>query len=174
MTDVKNTPVVSAIDPSRNTVGQIYTDAQKNKAPVIVGDMTSELMKSLVEDLNDTMESNPFDGNPFYITVYEKKDLQMPRAILRRLYVSKYRPYPEDDTVVFKTNPSNGETHFCWCLPHWSEMDNILMNILLYDSELVRTIKDWKNMNLENFGFVKNEDGSNWTANPKWKDDLLD
>lgn len=172
MTNVKNSSRVSAIDPSRSTVGQIYVNAQSNQAPVLVGDLANELTKSLIEDLNETLESDPFDGRPFFITVYEKKDLQMPSAILRRLYVSVYRPYPEDDTVVFKTDPKNGQTHFCWCLPHWSDMDNIMMNVLLYDPSVVDSIKNWRDLKLEKFGFVKTEKG-NWIANPSWEDQLL-
>ena len=112
----KESPI-SQFDPSRKKVGQIYNDLAKSNTDTHVecGDLARELTKSLVEDLNDTIASNPFDGKPFYITVYEKKDLQMKRAILRRLYVSKYRPYPEDDTVVFYVEPRTNNVKFCWC-----------------------------------------------------------
>jgi hypothetical protein len=163
----------STIDPSRDTVGQIYVDAQTNRAPVVVGDVANELTKSLVDDLNETLQSDPYDGKPFYVTIYEKKDLQMKSAIIRRLYTTKYRPYPEDDTVVFKTNPANGETRFCWCLPHWSEMDNILMNSDQYDKQFVIDIKNWKAHKLEQFGFFQTED-NNWAADPTWKDHIVD
>ena len=145
----------SRIDPTRKTVGAIYNEAQKNcsDAFVVNGDLTRELTTSLVDDLNETIESDPFDGKPFYITVYEKKDLQMKRAILRRLYVSKYRPYPEDDTLVFYVEPRSNNVKFCWCLPHSSEMDNILLNFLDYDKNLVEDIRAWKSENLEHFGF---------------------
>lgn len=149
----------SRIDPTRKTVGAIYNEAQKNNtdAYVINGDLTHELTNSLVDDLNKTIASNPFDGKPFYITVYEKKDLQMKKALLRRLYVTKYRPYPEDDTVVFYVEPRSNNVKFCWCLPHSSEMDNILMNFLHYDKNLVADIRAWKAENLEHFGFRQKE-----------------
>lgn len=165
----------SRFDPSRENVGKIYRDAQLNPhdSYLINGDLTHELTKSLVDDINDAATSNPFKGRPFYITVHEKKDAQMPRAIHRGIYTSVYRPYPEDDTIVFWVDPSSADIRFCWCLPHWSEMDNILNSHGLYDKDYVTSIKAWKNYDLEHFGFVKNEDGSNWMANPNWKDKKL-
>ncbi len=161
----------SKYDPSRKTVGAIYNDAQQNNTDRFVtnGDLTNELMSSLVMDLNDVIISNPYDGLPFYIIVHEKKDLQMPRAILRRMCTMKKRPYPEDDTVVFHVIPELNEVRFCWCLPHWSEMDNMLNSHQLFDKEMVSKIRDWKNVNLYNFGFTKDEMG-NWMANPNYKD----
>lgn len=149
---------VSTIDPTRKTVGAIYNEAQKNNSDAFVvnGDLTHELTNSLVDDLNETIASDPFDGKPFYVTIYEKKDLQMKRAIIRRLYVSKYRPYPEDDTIVFHVEPRSNNVKFCWCLPHSSEMDNILINFLNYDKNLVADIRAWKAYNLEHFGFKEN------------------
>lgn len=163
---------VSRFDPSRPTVGQIYLDAQKNQTPILVGDMSNELTASLVEDLNDAMLSDPFNGRPFYVMVYEKRDRQMKNAILRRLYKTLYRPYPEDDTVVFHINPANQETRFCWCLPHWSEMDNMLINQHLWDPQMIYSIKQWKADRLESFGFYRNEQG-HWRPNPKHVDELL-
>jgi hypothetical protein len=145
----------SRIDPSRKTVGAIYRDiAIQNKEQYVVnGDLTHELMNSLVDDLNETVASDPFEGKPFYVTIYEKKDLQMPRAILRRLYVSKYRPYPEDDTLVFYVEPKTNKIKFCWCLPHVSLMDNMLMNFTLYNKDMIEDIRAWKKLNLSHFGF---------------------
>ena len=158
MAKILNTtkPVQSRIDPSRKTVGAIYREAaEKNSdAFVINGDLTSELERSLVDDLNETIASNPFENQPFYITVYEKKDLQMKRAFLRRLYVSKYRPYPEDDTLVFHVEPNTNKVKFCWCLPHHTEMDNMLINCTLYNTDLINDILAWKAMNLGHFGFT--------------------
>ena len=149
----------SQYDPSRKTVGAIYRDAQisSHDSSVECGDLTRELQKSLVDDLNETIASNPYNGNPFYITVHEKKDLMMPRAILRRMITSPKRPYPEDDTIVFYVDPVNNVTEFCWCLPHWTEMDNVLINAHQYDKEYVNDIKAWKANNLEHFGIFKIE-----------------
>ena len=146
----------SQFDPSRETVGSIYLNAAKNNTDshVINGDLTHELSKSLVDDLNETIVSNPFEGRPFYIAVYEKKDLKMPRMILRRLYTTLYRPYPEDDTIVFFVEPKSNTVKFCWCLPHSSEMDNMLMNFSLFDKNMIEDIRAWKNHNLEHFGFT--------------------
>ena len=149
----------SLIDPSRKTVGAIYRDAalKNTETAVINGDLTHEMMKSLVDDLNETIASDPYDGKPFYITVYEKKDLLMPRAILMRLYTTKYRPYPEDDTVVFYVEPRSNTVKFCWCLPHRAEMDNMLINEHIYDKEMISDIKAWVAEDLSHFGFVKRE-----------------
>jgi len=152
--------IVSKIDPTRNTVGSIYREAALNNTDeyVINGDLTHELMKSFVFDLNETIASDPFDGREFYITVYEKKDLQMNRAILRRLYKSLYRPYPEADTVVFYVNPKTNKVKFCWCLPHQHQMDDVLMNFTLYDKNYVSDVQAWKAVNLKHFGFDKIDD----------------
>lgn len=161
----------SKYDPSRKTVGAIYRDAALNNTESYVtnGDLTNELMSSLVEDLNETCSSKPYGDKSFYICVHEKKDLQMPRAFLRRMITSRYRPYPEDDTLVFWCDPSSNTILFCWCLPHWSEMENILMNPHLFEKDYVIEIKAWKNVDLYHFGFTKNEEG-NWIANPHYKD----
>lgn len=164
----------SKYDPSRKTVGAIYRDAAINNTETHItnGDLTNELMSSLVEDLNDTSASKPYGDKDFYICVHEKKDLQMPRAILRRIITSLYRPYPEDDTVVFWVDPPSNTIRFCWCLPHWTDMENVLMNPNLFDKDYVREIKAWKNLDLYHFGFTKDAEG-NWTANPNWKDKEL-
>jgi len=163
----------SLYDPSRKTVGAIYRDAQlaSHDPYVINGDLTNELMKSLVNDLNETIEqgTKDFNGREFYITVHEKKDLQMPRAILRRMIKTLYRPYPEDDTMVYRVFPSANEVRFCWCLPHWSEMDNMLANENLFESDLINEIKAWKRVDLYHFGFTKNSEG-NWIASQAWED----
>lgn len=165
----------SQYDPSRKTVGAIYREAQL--APhddyVVNGDLTHELTKSLVDDLNDTIASNPYEGKPFYITIHESKDLLMKRCIKRRMITTKYRPYPEDDTLVFfvKDIPTN-DVRFCWCLPHHTEMTNILMNFNLYEPEYVQQIRSWKMYDLHPFGFMKTVDG-NWTTNPHYEDQKL-
>ncbi len=165
----------SRFDPSRKTTGAIYVDAQKSShdAYILNGDLTNELTKSLVDDLNDDIRSLPFGNDIFYVTVHEKKDITMPRAIKRVLYNSLYRPYPEDDTIVFKVNPSSNEVRFCWCLPHRDEMDNILMNENLYDKNYVLRIKSWMNHRLEYFGFFKDYDG-HWWENDKFEDDKME
>src|SRR5271165_2305003 len=140
----------SLYDPTRKTVGAIYNEAQTSSHDNSVqnGDLTRELQKSLVDDINETIKSNPYQGKSFYITVHEKKDLQMPRAILRRMITTKYRPYPEDDTIVFYVDPLLEKVEFCWCLPHWSEMDNMLANEWMFDKEMIADIKAWKKIDL--------------------------
>ena len=164
----------SHYDPSRDTVGKIYRDLHLNASdtPIITGDMTNEMMKGLVEDINEGIASKPFGDQPWYIMVHEKKDLQMKDALLRRILHFQKRPWPEDDTTVFWHDPKAFETRFCWSLPHWSEMDNILTSHNLYNPELIRQIKAWKSYDLHYFGFTKDELG-NWIANPKWKDQPL-
>lgn len=163
---------ISKYDPTRNTVGAIYRDAQLNgeKGRIECGDMTNELMSSLVCDLNDTINSDPYKGRPFYITVHESKDTMMPRAIRRRILTTLYRPYPEDDTLVFYVDKA--DVRFCWCLPHWSEMDNMLKNSTLFEPEMIEEIHAWKSMNLWHFGFKKGDMGK-WIANDKFIDKNL-
>ena len=157
----------------RETVGTIYRNAQLNgEKHVEVGDMCREVMSSLVEDLNDTIRSNPHQDRPFFITIHESKDLQMRSCLRRRMLTTLYRPWPEDDTTVFWTDPKACRTLFCWCLPHWSEMDNILANQLLYDQEYVQGIKAWKSLELHFFGFYKDPMG-NWIPRPDYKDKEL-
>lgn len=140
----------------RDTVGSIYQQAQKNSTQgLLLQDVGSELAQSLVDDLNESIASNPFEGKDFYINVVEERDLQMKNAIKRRLFVSLYRPYPEDNTLVFHVEPNTNRVSFCWDIPHHSELPNILINEHLYDKEYVQRIKQWLNNDLTNFGFVK-------------------
>jgi hypothetical protein len=161
----------SLYDPTRDTVGKIYRDAQLNNTEdyIEVGDMSREIMTSLVEDLNTAFKSFDKKEKPYYLVVHEKKDLQMKNAILRRLIYVPYRPWPEDDTTVFWRDPKTNETRFCWCLPHWSEMDNVLQNPSLFDKEFVYQIKKWKDFDLIPFGFYEHPT-EKWIPNPKWKD----
>jgi hypothetical protein len=158
----------------RDTVGTTYLKAQAmGEKHVEVGDMCREVMSSLVEDLNDTIMSNPHQDRPFYITIHESKDLQMKSCLRRRMLTTVYRPWPEDDTTVFWTDPKSATTLFCWTIPHWSEMDNMLNNEMLYDKELIATIKAWKSMDLYRFGFCKDDLG-NWIPNLNFKDKKLE
>ena len=161
----------SKYDPTRKTIGAMYLDAAKSNTEKFVtnGDLTNELMSSLVCDLNETIQSNPYEGKPFFIDVDETKDLQMPRMIKRRMLTTLYRPWPEDNTCVFWANPQTNEVRFCWCLPHSTEMDNMLANEMLYDKEMINDIKQWKNLNLYHFGFTKDQIG-NWIMNFDFKD----
>lgn len=165
----------SHYDPSRPTVGAIYRNAQMtyDGTPIEVGDMTNDMMPGLIEDINDGLMQDKFDGKPFYLMIHEKKDLQMPSALLRRVLHFPFRPWPEDDTTVFWKDPKTQEVRFCWSLPHWSEMDNILANNWLFDDELVEQIRNWKNYDLHHFGFCKDDMG-NWVANPHYKDKPLE
>lgn len=164
----------SRFDPKRETVGKIYRDLQLNgdKSPVECGDMARELASSLITDINETIESNPHDGKDFYILVHEKKDLTMPRAIRRDIYTMVYRPYPEDDTLVFRIQHGQ-EVKFCWCLPHSTEMQNILNNANLYEDEMVEEIRAFRNNDLTRFGFMKVGYGERWAANPNYEDKPL-
>lgn len=166
----------SKYDPNRKTVGAIYRDAAMSVKPgetVEAGDLIRELQSSLVCDLNETIESKPYEGRDFYITVHEKKDLAMPRCILRRMLTTLYRPFPEDDTIVYSVKPKLNDVRFCWCLPHWSEMDNILNNAGLFEPEMVRQIRAFKNEDYYTFGFTKCPMG-NWIPNLNWEDKKLE
>lgn len=163
----------SQYDPTRDTVGKIYRDLHlQSSQPIIeVGDMTNSIIPDLVDDINDAIKNGTqdFNGRPFYILIHEKKDLQMKDALLRRIFKQLWRPWPEDDTTVFWHDPRAFETRFCWSLPHWSEMGNILNSKDLYDPRLVMEVRAWRSYDLHIFGFVKNDLG-NWVPNPQWED----
>jgi len=155
----------------RDTVGTTYIKAQNNSvAGLLIGDVNSEMISGLIDDVNDAIQSNPFEGRPFYVNVVEERDLQMKNAIKRRIFTTVYRPYPEDNTLVFYVEPRSNKVCCCWDLPHHSEMWNILANSYLYDSEYIRRIKEWQNNDLTNFGFEKTPDGEHWIPNPNYKD----
>lgn len=163
----------SSFDPSRKTVGAIYKETKESYTggPVIVGDMRNELMKSLVDDINDCIErkTKEFHGEPFYIIVYEKKDMAMKTVIKRILFTFTKRPYPEADTIAFWIHPASNTVRFCWCLPPSHEMTNILQNPELFDLQTLTTCKAWKSHDLYCFGFRKDAEG-HWEANPHFKD----
>lgn len=164
----------SHYDPSRDTVGKIYRDLQMSgKNQIIeVGDMTNDMMPGLIEDINAAIEqgTKDFNGRAFYVIIHEKKDLQMKSAFLRRILKQVWRPYPEDDTTVFWHDPQGFETRFCWSLPHWSEMDNMLNGKDMFDKDLISDIIAWKKVDLTHFGFRKVGMGDQWEANPHFKD----
>lgn len=167
--------MTSKYDPSRDTVGKIYRDAQLNNHEdyIEVGDMGRELTTSLVTDINDAIKNFDLKGKPYWLMVHEKKDLQMKTAVLRRLLYFGYRPWPEDDTIVFYKDPKTQDLRFCWCLPHWTEMPNILANRDQFDPEFVLHVECWKKYNLTPFGFYYDEK-EKWVPNPNWKDKKLE
>ena len=160
----------------RENVGKIYRDAQIANAnqQVSVGDMTNEILSSLVEDLNNVIDSAPYDNKrAYFIRVHDKKDLVMKRAIIRSIETTVYRPWPEDDTTVFHVDPVLNEVRFCWCIPHASEIMNIIVNEAIYDKDLVIKLKAWRRVDLYHFGFRKN-DKAEWEGNPDAvRNDLL-
>ena len=164
----------SNIDPSRNTVGSIYRDAQINgERGVVIGDVNHEITKDLVKDINEAIEqgTKEMEGKPFYLAIYEKYDLMLKRGLVRIRKITKYRPYPEQDMMCFHVYP-NGDVYFCWELPHRSQMMNILMSPDLFDQSRVEMIKRWENLQLEYFGFTKDEEG-NWIENKLYRGDFL-
>lgn len=164
----------SGIDPSRNTVGSIYRDAQINgEKGVIIGDVNHEIKKGLVEDINEAIQQGfkEMGDKPFYLSIYEKYDLMLKKGLVRIRKITKYRPYPEQDMMCFHIYP-NGDIYFCWELPHRSHMMNILMSPDLFDPNRVDMIRRWENLQLEYFGFTKDENG-NWVENPLFSGDFL-
>jgi hypothetical protein len=162
----------SKIDPTRQTVGAIYRDAQMHgEQGVIVGDVNHEIKKDLVNDINEAIAEGEkeMNGKPFYLAIYEKYDLMLKKGLVRIRKITKYRPYPEQDSMVFHVYPG-GTVYFCWELPHRTQMMNILMNPDLYAPEYVQVIKRWENLQLEYFGFKKNNEG-NWVENELYRGD---
>jgi len=168
--------LTSSIDPTRNTVGSIYRDAQINgEKGVVIGDVNHEIKKDLVKDINEFIEAGrkhpDFIGKPFYLAFYEKYDLMLKKGLVRIPKITKFRPYPEQDMMLFHVYPSD-DVYFCWELPHRSQMINIVMNPDLYPPEQVQLIKRWENIQLEYFGFTKDQDG-NWIENTLYRGDFL-
>jgi len=164
----------SLIDPTRNTVGSIYRDAQLNgERGVVIGDVNHEIVKDLVTDINEAIAqgTKEMEGKPFYLAIYEKYDLMLKKGLVRIRKITKYRPYPEQDTMVFHVYPG-GKVYFCWELPHRTQMMNILMSPDLFPPERVQMIKRWENLQLEYFGFKKDENG-NWVENELYRGDTL-
>jgi hypothetical protein len=175
-TERPRSPHTSIYDPTRENIGKIYRDLQIQNTPeyIEIGDMGRELANSLLEDINEAFASFDLKGRKsYFLLIEEKKDLQMKQAILRRMHYFGYRPYPEDNTIVFWRNPKNQETKFCWCLPHHSEMDLTLMNQDQFDPEYISQIKAWKDVDLKPFGFYYQGKEFKWIPNPKWKDKPL-
>lgn len=137
----------------RDTVGTIALKARGANERICVGDMAHEFMPQLVDDLNEAIASNPFEGRPFYILVHEKKDAQMTNVILRRVIKQEYRPYPEPNTSVWWTDPSTQETRFCWSLPHPSTFPQYMENASKYCKEQIKDILAYQMMRLDHFGF---------------------
>lgn len=164
----------SRIDPTRNTAGSIYRDAQINgERGVVIGDVNHEITKDLVKDINEAIEqgTKEMGDKPFYLAIYEKYDLMLKRGLVRIRKVTKYRPYPEQDMMAFHVFP-NGDIYFCWELPHRSQMMNMLMSPELFDPARIEMIKRWENLQLEYFGFAKDENG-NWVENKLYRGDYL-
>jgi hypothetical protein len=163
----------SQIDPTRNTVGSIYRDAQINgEKGVVIGDVNHEIKKDLVKDINEAIEQGEkqMEGKPFYLAIYEKYDLMLKKGLVRIRKITKYRPYPEQDSMVFHV--VGGSVYFCWELPHRSHMMNILMSPELFESSYVDLIRRWENFQLEHFGFTKDDNG-NWIENKLYRGDSL-
>lgn len=164
----------SIIDPSRNTVGSIYRDAQiSGERGIVIGDVNHEIKKDLVKDINEAIEegTKAMEGKPFYLAIYEKYDLMLKKGLVRIRKITKYRPYPEQDMMCFHVYPG-GDVYFCWELPHRNQMINILMNENLYEPEQIQMIKRWENLQLEYFGFTKDSEG-NWVENMLYRGDYL-
>lgn len=139
----------------RPTIGSMALKAAKSTINPVAGDLGHELMPSLVDDLNKTIASDPYNGEPFYIIIHEKKDLLLKNMIMRRMLTTKKRPFPEPNLTVFWTNPKTGETRFCWSLPHKSSFIEYLLNSEAYEKEQVADIKAYKSEDYERFGFKK-------------------
>ena len=161
----------------RETIGSIALKASKVNQQIQAGDMGRELIPQLVDDLNETILSNPYDSRPFYIIIHEKKDLLLKNVILRRMVTQEKRPYPEPNTSVFYTDPKTQETLFCWSLPHTSLFVEYLNNAANYCKEQIKDIIAYNLERLDHFGFyktLKTKDGIQlYQAIPNFKDRKL-
>ena len=166
---------ISNIDPMRQTIGAIYREAQINgERGVIIGDASHEIQKGLIEDINIAIKEGviALEGKPFYLCIYEKKDLSFKYGDVRIPKITTYRPYPEQDTIVYHVIPEAEEVYFCWELPHRSQMINMLNNPDLFDHAILDQLRRWENLQLEYFGFMKDEEGM-WKENIFFRGDVL-
>lgn len=138
----------------RDTIGTMSLAARLSNDIPVAGDLGHELMPSLVEDLNNTIASNPYNDRPFYIVIHEKKDLQLKNTILRRMIAMEKRPYPEPNTTVFKTLPKANRTDFCWSLPHNTLFEKVLCNPDRHAKDQINDIKAYQAEDLLHFGFT--------------------
>jgi hypothetical protein len=113
------------------------------------------MLPGFVEDINESFQSNPFEGRPFYVNVAEKRDRQMPNAFRRKIIRTHYRPFPEYSTTVFHMTPKTQTVRHCWDLPHHTEMINVFEEPWKYDPKYVQSIREWYANQLDNFGFLK-------------------
>lgn len=169
----------SSFDSNRKTAGAIYRDAQMHgERGVIIGDVNYEMRKGLVEDINEAIieATKSFEGKPFYLAIYEKSDLMLKCSIVRLRKATLYRPYPEQDSMVFKVIPAANEVYSCWVLPHRSAMMNMLATPELRqtkeEQEELQMLRHWENDRLEYYGFMKDENG-HWVENPLYNGDVL-
>jgi hypothetical protein len=139
----------------RETVGTLALLARSSGERVVAGDMGHEMMPQLVDDLNEAITSNPFDGRPFYIIVHEKKDLLLNNMLCRRMVKQEYRPYPEPNTTVFWADGKCLETLFCWSLPQKEHFLQYIHNAGKYNKEQIKDILAYNMERMENFGFYK-------------------
>jgi len=166
-----NAKYQSRFDPTRENVGKIARDAamSHNGYTHEIGEIKGSMIPDLVNDINENLMKDPYEGKPFYLLITEHKDLQLKNALCRRPFILSYRPWPEDNTTVFWKDPKSQELRFCWDLPHWSEMDNIINNPLFYDKELIDHVLAWRKNDMRVFGFYYHKD-LKWIPNPNHKD----
>jgi hypothetical protein len=155
----------------RDTIGTMSLKALECKETPCVGDLGHELLKGLVEDLNFAFKKNPFDNKPYYVTVHEKKDLQMKNVIRRRVITTKYRPYPEPGCQVWWIDPVAQEVRFCWEIPHWSAFPAIKDNPEDFHPDTIEAVKAYQGNHLEYFGFKQWQEFT--FADPHHKDKQL-
>ena len=79
----------------------------------------------------------------------------MKKALKRRVITTLYRPYPENNTKVFYTDPKKQRTYYCWELPHHSEIPNTLIHKHSNNHDYIRRLEEWMRNDLSNFGFIK-------------------
>ena len=169
----------SLFDATRQTAGAIYRDVQINgERGVVIGDVNHEIKKDLVKDINEAIVQGTkvLDGTPFYLAIYEKYDLMLKKGLVRIPKITLYRPYPEQDSMVFHVYPGSNEVYFCWGLPHRSHMLNMLNSAELrtqpWEQDELQLFRNWQNLHLEHFGFMKDENG-NWVENTLYRGDKL-
>lgn len=163
---------MSLFDQSRPNVGKIYRDTQMGYkgGAVVLGDLGNELKKGMIDDINEGLALDPYNGKPFYLTMCEKRDLQMPNSIYRSRTIKSYRPWPEAGTMVLWKNPRDDEVRFCWDLPRPEEMEIVLQNQFQYDNDQIAQIVAWKTFDMAFFGFYYHKK-LKWIPNPKFKGD---
>lgn len=135
----------------RPTIGsQVYDVLNKHagkRSDVEAGDMGRELGKKYIEEINELIQKNGEQKNPYYIFVIRKKAKWTNNAVALHMQSRWTKPQPEPDTDCWKISPGHAELQ--WSLPGDAEMDMIMKIGQDFDQKLVNWILEYRTGKLQ-------------------------